>query len=116
MVQVVGPYRVWMQLQAGKVCHPQQRSGIARNDLFCAPAGRKTQRDDFDPRRTATWRPLLVEELAAHAVGITHEDVGAVSRAAERALCDGKVVAGEIELREARFRKENFSWAGDRDF
>ena len=47
-------------------------------------------------------RALLVEELAADAVGIADEDVRPAAGRPQRAVGDGEVVAHEVELRVAR--------------
>jgi len=80
MIEVVRADRVRMQLEAGQVCHPHERGGVARHDFFRRPARRKFQRDDLDPRRTRLGRALLVEELAVDAVRIPHEHVRAIAR------------------------------------
>ena len=49
MIEIVGANRMRMQLEAGKVCHPDERRRVARDDFFGNPAGRKAQRDDIDP-------------------------------------------------------------------
>ena len=49
-----------MQLEAGQIGHPGERRRVAWNDLFRGAAGRKLQRDAFDPACRADVAPCGV--------------------------------------------------------
>src|SRR6185503_1954721 len=115
MVEVFGADRVRMELQASQVRHPGERGRIAWYDLFRRAAGRKTERDDFDPIRPRGGRSLLVEELAVNPVGIADEHVRPAPRSAQRALGDGEVVAYDVELGDPGLREVDLARVGDRD-
>jgi hypothetical protein len=52
MIQLVGPDRMRMQLEAGEVGHPDQRGRIAGDHLLGSSAGGELEGDDLDPGRT----------------------------------------------------------------
>jgi len=116
MIEIVGANGMRMELQAGKIGHPRQRCGIARNNFFGRSAGRKAQRDGLDPGRPRLRRALLIEILAVNAIWITDEHVRPTARTAQRSVGDGNVVTDHIQLCVARLRKKNFAGVTDRDF
>ena len=106
-------------------------AAIARHDFLRGPAGGKLQRDDLDPVGPRLGRALLIEELAADAVGVAHEHIrpSAGRRAAprrrqrgssarDRASCDPGVREQDFaRIRDRRSRvrrpsgsREGFSW------
>ena len=91
MVEIVGPNRVRVELEAGQVGHPCERRRVTRHDFLRRPAGWKLQRRDFDPVGPSLRRPLLVEKFVVDAVRIPHQYVRSSSRAAQRALRNGQV-------------------------
>ena len=115
MIEIVGAHRMRMQLEAGEVGHPGERRRVARHDFFGGPARRKLQRDDLDPVGPRLGRALLVEELAADAVGIAHEHIRPPAAAAQRAVGDAEVVVDEIELRVAALGEQHLARVRDRD-
>ena len=87
MIEILGPHRMRMELEAGEVGHPGQRRGIARHHLLGQASGREGERHHLDPLRARLRRALLVEELALDSVRVAHQHVGSAAgaRAARRA-------------------------------
>ncbi len=114
MIELLGADRMRMQLDAGQVGHPCERGRVAGHDLFSGAARRELQRDDFDPLRTRIRRALLVEELLAETVRISHQHVRPAARAAQRALGNLEVVRHEIELRVTGLWEQHLAGICDR--
>ena len=85
-----------MQLEAREIRHPEERGRIARHDFLGESAGRKFQRDHVDPVGTRPRRALLIEEFAAHPVGISDEYSSVFRRQREvrRQIRQGNSVQG----------------------
>src|SRR5262249_34415326 len=114
MLEVLGTYRVWVQLEATEVREPGQRRRVTRHDLLRRAARGKAQLDHLDPRWAAPGRALLVEVLAVDALRVANEHVGTATNPAERSLRDGDVVADQIELGVLRLREQELVRVGDR--
>ena len=106
MDEIIGAHRMRMQLETGEVGHPHERRRVTRDDFFGTAARRKLQRDHLDPRRPRPRRPFLKEELAVDAIWIAHESVRTAAGALHGALRDCDVVARQVKLCVAAFRKE----------
>jgi hypothetical protein len=115
MLQVVGPYRVGVQLETAEVGEPGERGGVTRHHLVGAPARGKAQRYHFDPGRARGRRAFLIEEFAGDAVGIAHQHVRPPAGTAQGSISHGEIVAHDIELGVSRLGKEHLAWIGDRD-
>ena len=107
VVQVLGADGVRVQLEAGQVGHPDQRGGVARHDLVRGAPGWKRELDDLHPRGPRFGRALLVEGLAADAVGKAQQHVRTATGRAQRPVGDGDVVADEVELGVAGVGEED---------
>ena len=115
MLELFRAYGMRMELEAAEVRHPGQRRRVARHHLFGDAAGREAKGDDLDPCRPRGGRALLVEGLAVDPVGIADEDVRPVTRAPQRALGHGKVVADDLQLGDPGFREVDLARVRDRD-
>ena len=106
---------VRVQLEAREVGHPHQGGGVTRHHFLSLSPRRKLERDDFDPWRPGFRRTLLVEVLAADAVGVAHQHIRPMAGAAERALRYREVVLRQVQLRVACLREEHLARVRDRD-
>src|SRR5207244_9472688 len=79
------------------------------------PARWEAEGNDLDPGRPRGGRALLVEEIAADAVGVADQHVRPATRAAKRAFGDLEVVAHDVELRDARLGEVDLARVRDRD-
>ena len=113
MIQIVGAYRMRMQLQACQVREPCERGGFARHDLVGCAARRKAQGHDFDPWRARLRRSFLIERRRSDPVRVADEHVGPITRAAQRAVGDSQIVVREIQLGVLRFREEDLGGVRD---
>src|SRR4051812_3686142 len=104
-----------MQLEAAEVRHPGERRGVARHQLLGAAAGGKLEFDHLDPLRPALGRALLEEKVAIDAVRIAHQHVRPATRTTQRAVRQGHVIPGHIELGDLRGGKEQLRRVGDHD-
>jgi hypothetical protein len=116
MFEVLGAHGVWMQLEAGEVRQPGERSGIAGHHLLGAAARRKADFHHLDPGRPRLRGALLIEELALDTVGIAHQGVGTAAGATQGALGYGEVVLNEVQLGVLGLRKQDLAGVGDRHF
>src|SRR5438132_7371185 len=98
MVQVVGPNRVWVQVDAAQVDHPGELRGVADHDLPSGSARWEGELDHFDPLRPRLGSALLEEELASGAVRIALERHGSSGYPAKGPIGDRDVVADQVEL------------------
>src|SRR4051812_5775208 len=107
-LEILGAYRMRVELEAGEVRHPSERRGVARHHLIGATARREAQLDHLDPVRPGLRRALLVEELAIDSVRVAHQHVRPATRAPQRALGHRDVVAHEVELGVLRLWEKDF--------
>src|SRR5262249_52294326 len=96
MLEIPGPYRVRVQLEAAEVREPGQRRRIVRHALLRRASRRKVQLDHVNPGWAGPGRALLVEVLAVDTLRVANQHVGTAASPAERALCDSDVVTDEI--------------------
>ena len=68
MIEIGGPHRVRMQLDAAEVDDPRQSRGVIHDHFFGGAAGGKRERYGAQPRRPGVGRALLVKGLAFGAV------------------------------------------------
>ena len=115
MIQVFGPDRMRVQLEAGEVGHPHERGRVTRHDLFGGAAGRKPQRDRLDVLRTRRGRALLIEELAGDPVRIADQHVRPAARRAQGAVGHRDVVARQIEFRVTGLGEQHLARVRDHD-
>src|SRR5690606_4735600 len=99
MLEVLGTHGMRMKLEAREIREPDERSRIARHDLFGRSPGREAKLDDVDPVGTLLRGTLLIEECALDAVRIAYEHARASPCGVQRAVGDGQVVAHDVELR-----------------
>jgi len=92
MLQVVGAHRVRIQIDAAEVDHPGELRFVVHHHF----------------RRRAE------EELAFRAVDEALERHRAAAHPAQRAVRHGEVIRHQIALGDARARKEDLVWIGDR--
>ena len=113
MVEIVRTHGMGMQLEAREIRHPEERGRIARHDFLGEPAGRKFQRDHVDPVGTRPRCALLVEEFAAHPVGISDEYVRSSAGRAKCAVSYDEVVACKVQLCVTRLWKQDLARIGN---
>ncbi len=116
VIEIVGAHRMWMELEAGQVGHPDQGRGVARHDFLRGPAGWELQRHDLDPPGSRFRCSLLVEEFPIDTVRIPYEYVRPIAGRAKCTFGDGDVVPGDVELGIAGLREKRLARVGDRDF
>src|SRR5438105_4766740 len=68
VVEVVGPHRMRVQVDAPEVDHPRQLRGVAHDDLSSRATRRERELDGLDPVGPRLGSALLEEELALRAV------------------------------------------------
>ena len=105
MVEVVGPDRVRIEVDAAEVGDPGQPGRLVEDDLVGGPAGRERQRRDPKEVGPVLGGPLLEEEVAGGAIDEALERHRPAAYAAQRAVGDRQVVADEVELRVAGLRE-----------
>src|SRR5690606_35472333 len=93
MLEVLGTHGMRMKLEAREIREPDERSRIARHDLFSRSPGREAKLDDVDPVGTLLRGTLLIEERALDADRVAYEHVRASPCGVQRAVGDGHVVA-----------------------
>ena len=115
MVEVLGPDRVRVEVDAAEVGDPGQPGRVVDDDLVGGPAGRERQRRGPDEVGHVLRRPLLEERLPGGAVDEPLERHRPAAGAAQRAVGDGQVVVDEVELRVAGLREVDLPRVRDRD-
>ncbi len=116
VVQVVGPYRVRVEVEAAEVGHPGQAGRVVDHDLVGRPARGEGELDRAEPVRPLLRGPLLEEEVAAGAVRVALEGHRPAASAAQRAVGDRDVVAHDLKLRDraaGSIREVDFVRVGD---
>ena len=114
VIEVLGPHRVRMEIDAGQVDDPQELGGVAQDDLVGGAPGGKAELDGLDPVRPLLRRPLLVEELLVDAVDVALEDERPAAGRLQRRPGDRQVVVGQVELGVAGRWKQDLVRVGDR--
>jgi hypothetical protein len=115
VVEVGGPDRVRVEVDAAEVDHPDELGGVVDDDLLGGAAGGEAQLDGVDPVRARLGGPLLEEGLLLRPVDEPLQRHRAPVDAAHRALCDCEVVAHQVQLGQPGTRKEHLVRVGDRD-
>src|SRR5437773_470486 len=113
MLEVVGAYRVRVQVDAPQVDDPQQLRRVAHHDLLRRPARRKAQLHRLDPVGVLRGGPLLEERLALRAVHVALEHDRPRRDPSQRPVGDRHVVLRQVELRVTGLRKEHLVRVGD---
>src|SRR5579864_1565810 len=106
---------MWIEVDASEIHDPRELRFVANDDLFRRSPGRELELNGFDPVGARRRRSLLEEEVTFYAVHIPFHRHGARGNAADRAVSDGEVVLGQINLRVARAREEDLVGIRDRD-
>ena len=101
MVDVVGPHRPRIEVEAREVRHPHQVRGVGRRDHHRVPPAGERDRRRLYPRRPLGRHPLLIEGLAVHAVREPMHDRGPVATPDQRRVGDRQVVLDQLHLRDA---------------
>ncbi|HEY8818366.1 MAG TPA: hypothetical protein VIM25_06065 [Candidatus Limnocylindrales bacterium] len=113
MIEVLGPNRVRIEVDATEVAHPREARGVVDHDFVGRASGREGQRRGPDEVRGVLRRPLLEERLARSAVDEPLERHRPPARATERALRDGLVVVDEVQLGVPGLREVDLARVGD---
>ena len=98
MVEVLGPDRVRVEVDAAQVRHPGQGRRVAGDHLLGGAPGREAEQHGLDPFRPLVRGALLEERLALGTVHEPLEHVGPPGRAAQRAVGHGQVIPDQVEL------------------
>ena len=115
VVDVIGPDRVRVQVDAAQVGHPGQPGRVAQHDLVGGPPGRERQLHGLHPVRPRRRRPLLEERLLIGPVDEPLERHRPSARAAQRALGHGQVVPDQVQLGVPGAREIDLLRVADRD-
>jgi hypothetical protein len=86
VIDIGGTDRMRMQLEAGKIGHPQQCGRVSRDHFFGRASRRKAQRHYLYPLRPRRWSSLLIEKLAVRAIWIPNQDIRPAARRAQRSI------------------------------
>ncbi len=113
MVEVIGPHRVRVQIDAPEVDDPEELRGVAHHDLARRAPGGEAELHRLDPVGTPLGRPLLEERLLLRAIHVALEDDRPRRDPAQRSLGHRGVVLREIELGVAGPREEHLLRVGD---
>jgi hypothetical protein len=98
LVQVLGPDRVRVQVDATEVGDPGEARRVVDDDLVGGPSRGKGQGRGPDELGQVLRRSLLEERLARSAVHEALEGHRPPAGAAQRAIGHGEVVVDEVEL------------------
>ena len=115
MLQISGPDRMRIQVDATEVDDPGELRRIPDDDLLRRSPRWEGQLDRLDPLRPRCRRALLKEGLTLRAVDKTLEGHGPAGHAAQRALRHRQVIANQVELGVTGLRKEDFVGIADGD-
>ena len=115
MVEVVGPDRVRVEVDAAEVDDPGEACRVVDDDLVGGTAGREGQRHRPQPLGPVLGRPLLEEGLARGAVDEALQRHRPPTGAGEGARGDREVVADEVELRRPDRLEEDLARVRDHD-
>src|ERR687896_1611318 len=107
MVEIVGPDRMRVQVDATEINYPGKLSRVAQDDLVRRAPGGKAQLDSLDPVGSRLGRALLEEELALRSVDETLQRHRPSPNAPQHPVLHGEVVANEIQLGVSGVREEH---------
>jgi hypothetical protein len=114
MLEVVGSYRVRVEVDTSEVDHPDELGFIAHHDLMCGAPRGKAQLDRLDPLWARLGSSLLKERLSLRSVDETLERHRPSRDAAQGALGHAQVEADKVELGVPRAGKEDLVRVADR--
>ena len=115
MIEVPGPDRMRIEVDAAEVDDPGQAGRVVDHDLVGGPAGREGERRGPDELGQILGRTLLEERLAGRAIDEPLERHRPPARPTQRTVRDGQVVADEVDLRVPGLREVDLARVGDRD-
>ena len=115
VVHVLGPDRVWVEVDAAEVRDPGKPRRVIDDDLVGRPAGREGQGRRPDPVGSVVRGSLLEERLPSGAVHEPLERHGSATGAAQCTVRHGEVVLDEVQLGAARLREIDLPRVRDRD-
>ena len=115
MIEVLGPDRVRVEVDAAEVGDPGEPGRVVDDDLVGGPPGREGQGGGPDELGQVLGRPLLEERLPGGAVHEPLQRHRPTTGAAQRPVRDGQVVLHEVELGVTRLREVDLPRIGDRD-
>ena len=98
MVDVRPAHGPRVEIQAAEVDRPDEVGHVDRTQLPRAPAAGEGHRHRLHPVGERLGDALLVEKLAARAVGVPLEHGWSLANAAERPWTDGQVVLNQVQL------------------
>ena len=124
VVEILGPNRMGVEVDAAEIGDPGEPGRLAQDDLVGGSSGRKRQLGRVDPVRSVFGRSLLEERLALSAVDEAFEGHRPTGDAAQRTVGDREVVVDQVHLGVAglgevdlvRVRHRDFSAAALEDF
>ena len=114
VVQVPGPHRVRVQVDAAEVDHPGQLGRVADHDLLGGAAGREAQLGGLDPVRALPRGALLEERLALGALHEALQRHRPAADAAQRARGHRQVIPHQVQLGVPGPREVDLLRVGDR--
>src|SRR5690606_2172497 len=101
MVDVVGPHRPGMEIQASQL---DQANHVRLALGYVHPPGTLGRETDFDGvERRVLGGPLVIDGILAHPVHVALEHRRAIGDAAGGPFCHGHEVVDDVELRPALF-------------
>ena len=115
MVEVLGPDRVRVQVDAAEVGDPGEAGRVVDHDLVGGPAGRERQRRDPQPVGPVVRAPASGRTPPFGAVDEPLEGHRPAAGAAQRPVGHGEVVRDEVELRVAGLGEVDLVRVRDRD-
>jgi hypothetical protein len=116
VLEVVGPHRMRVQVDAPEVDDPEKLCRVAYDDLSRRPAGWKAQLHRLDPLGMLFGGPFLKERLTLSAAHVALEHHRPRRDPPQRPLGHRHVVLGQVQLRVAGLWKEHLVRVGDRHF
>ena len=113
VLEVVGPDRVRVEVDAAQVDGPDQGGSVPGHDLHGAAPGREAQLHRVDPGRPGLRRPLLEERLALRAVHEALEHHGTSRGTGHGPVRHAEVVPDQVKLGVPGTREEDLARIGD---
>src|SRR5207302_6445819 len=115
MIEVAGPDRMRIEVDASEVDDPGELGRLTDDDLLGGPARGKAEHHRLDPLRARAGRPLLEEGFTLGPVDEALERHRPPGHPAYGSLSHGRVVTDQIGLRVAGSREKDLVRITDGD-